>query len=77
MTLLVQGWALIIIGAISIAVGATLTTLGWKKLDSHSRQKAIISGVAREWEINDTLLHKDLLFSSSDPTVLGSHRLYP
>jgi hypothetical protein len=77
MNLITQGWVLVMIGAMSIAVGGTLTTLGWKKLDSYSRQKAVISGVAREWEINDTLLHKDALFISTDATVLGSHLLYP
>lgn len=75
--LLVQGWLFVAIGAASIAVGGALTTLGWNKLNLRSRLEAIVSGVAREWEINDTLLSKEPLFISSEPNVLGSFGLYP
>jgi len=76
-SLFVQGWLLILVGAISIAVGGVLATLGWKTLDSRSHLRAVISGVAREWEINDTLLRTEPLFTTGDSSILGSHCLYP
>lgn len=75
--LLLQGWLFVAIGAASIAIGGVCTTLGWNKLNLRSRLGAIVSGVAREWEINDTLLNKEPLFVSNETNVLGSLRLYP
>nr|WP_298716403.1 hypothetical protein [uncultured Steroidobacter sp.] len=75
--LLMQGWLFVAIGAALIAVGGAFTTFGWNKLNLRSQLEAIVSGVAREWEINDTLLHKEPLFVSNEPDVLGSFGLYP
>lgn len=75
--LFVQGWSFVLLGAVLVAVGGVLATLGWDKLSLRSRFEAVVSGVAREWEINDVLVRKDPLFASEDPNVLGSFRLYP
>jgi hypothetical protein len=72
----VTGWLFVIIGALAIGIGGFLTTSGWNRLNQHSQMKSLIIAIAREWEINNTLL-KDPLFTSPDENMLGSYRLYP
>lgn len=75
--LLITGWLFVMIGAVAIGVGGVLTTLGWNRLSRRSQMKSLIAAIAREWEINDTLLKNDPLFTATDDETLGSHRLYP
>lgn len=74
-SLLVRGWVFIVIGAITIGIGGVLTTLGWTRLNESNQMRNLIYSVAREWEINNTILFKDPLFNSADEKVLGSHML--
>lgn len=72
-----RGWLLILGGALLLAVGGILTTLGWNRLKERSQMRTLISAVAREWQLNNKLLTSDPLFTGSDDAALGSHRLYP
>ncbi len=75
-SLLLKSLLLISLGALTIGLGGTLTTLGWKQLDARSRYRGTFTAVAQEWEINNVIL-KDPLFTSSDDKYLGNHRLCP
>lgn len=75
--LFIRGSMFVLIGAIVLAVGGVMTTLGWNILSERSQIRNLISAVARQWEINNKLLTADPLFNGSDEEVLKSHRLYP
>lgn len=74
---LVRGGLLVLIGGLLIAGGGIFTTLGWNTLRERSQMRALVSGLAREWEINNKLLAKDPLLTGTDDAALRSHALYP
>lgn len=75
--LLVQGWALIVGGAVILGVGGTLTTLGWNVLNQRSQKLALLNAVVLECQFNEKLLTGEKLFNGRDEEHMASHRLYP
>lgn len=73
---LCRGYFYVIIGVIAIGFGGVFSTLGWNTINKYSRMKELIIAIAREWEINETIL-KDDLFNQSKEDILGSRVLYP
>lgn len=73
----VPGRLLIVVGALLLAGAGVLTTSGWNALQETSRMRALVAGVAVEWEINDTKILKDALFNPRDSVDLMSYGLYP
>ena len=74
-SLFLRGWVFIVVGAVIIGIGGVLTTLGWTRLNESTQMRNLIYSVAREWEINNTILFKDPLFNSTDEKVIGSRML--
>lgn len=73
---MLRGWIYVIIGVIAIGFGGVLSTLGWNTVNKYSQMKALIIAVAREWELNESIL-KDKLFNKDEVVALGSRKLYP
>jgi len=70
-----RGLGFVFFGALLLATGGALTTLGWSKINESAQIKNIIRGIVREWEINEFLRNEMTIAGPSLPAFF-EHRLY-
>jgi hypothetical protein len=65
-------------GTRCIGDGGALTTQGWNALNKHNERVALLTALAREWALNDSLRKgRPLAIPENDPNLGDNHDLYP